>query len=57
VEKYGRARQATDDNITRRMRFACWITKAADTYSQYVILTAFPRQPIANDKLMTGNWF
>jgi hypothetical protein len=23
VEKYGRARQATDDNITRRMRFAC----------------------------------
>jgi hypothetical protein len=23
VEKYGRARQATDDNIIRRMRFAC----------------------------------
>jgi hypothetical protein len=31
MEKYGRARQATDDNITRRMRIACWITKAADT--------------------------
>jgi hypothetical protein len=31
VEKYGRARQATDDNIIRRMRFARWITKAADT--------------------------
>jgi hypothetical protein len=23
VEKYGRARQATDDNVARRMRFAC----------------------------------
>jgi hypothetical protein len=31
VEKYGTARQATDDNITQRMRFACWITKATDT--------------------------
>jgi hypothetical protein len=31
VEKYGRARHAADDNITRRMRIACWITKAADT--------------------------
>jgi hypothetical protein len=27
VQKYGRARQATDDNIIRRMRFAC-LTKA-----------------------------
>jgi hypothetical protein len=32
VGKYGRAGQATDDNIIRRMRFACWITKAADTH-------------------------
>ena len=31
VEKYGRAGQATDDNIIRRMRFACWITKATNT--------------------------
>jgi hypothetical protein len=44
VEKYGRARQATGDNIIRRMRFACWITKATDTHSEYVILIAFPRQ-------------
>jgi hypothetical protein len=28
VEKYGRSRQATDDNTIRRMRFACCITKA-----------------------------
>ena len=31
VEKYVTARQATDD-ITRRMRFWCWITKAPDTH-------------------------
>ena len=35
MEKYGRARQATDDNIIR-----C-ITKATDTHSEYVILIAF----------------
>jgi hypothetical protein len=28
VEKYGRTRQAADDDITRRMRFAFWITTA-----------------------------
>jgi hypothetical protein len=44
VEKYGRARQTTDDDTIRRMRCACWITKATDTYSEYVILIAFPRQ-------------
>jgi hypothetical protein len=26
------------------MRFACWITKATDTHSEYIILVAFPRQ-------------
>ena len=25
------ATQATDNNIIRRMRFACWITQAIDT--------------------------
>ena len=28
VEKYGRARHSADDDITRHMRFACWITTA-----------------------------
>jgi len=27
-----------------RMRCACWITKARETHSQYVILIAFPLQ-------------
>jgi len=44
MEKYGRARQATDDNIIRRMRFACWITKATDSRPDYLILIVFPRQ-------------
>jgi hypothetical protein len=44
MERHGRARQVTDDNITRHMRFAWWITKATDTHSEYVILIAFPRQ-------------
>jgi hypothetical protein len=44
VEKYGTAIQATDDNITQRMRSACWITKATDTHSEYLMLIAFARQ-------------
>jgi hypothetical protein len=33
VEKYSRAGQATDNNKEERMRFACWITKAAETHT------------------------
>ena len=44
VEKYGRARQATNDNKIWRMGVACWITKATDAYSEYVIPIAFPWQ-------------
>jgi hypothetical protein len=47
VEKRGTVIQATD-NITRRMRFAYWITKTIDTHththSEFAIHTAFPRQ-------------
>ena len=39
--EYGTARQATDNNTIRRMRFAYWITKAKDTHPEYVMLTAF----------------
>jgi hypothetical protein len=34
----------TDDNIIRRMRFACWIIKATDTNTAYVMHIDFPRQ-------------
>jgi len=36
--------QDTDDNTIRHMRFACWIARATDTHSEYVILIVFPRQ-------------
>jgi hypothetical protein len=36
VKKYDRAGQVTDDNIIWHMPFACWITKATDTHSEYV---------------------
>jgi hypothetical protein len=28
----------------RRIRFACWIPKAANTHSEYAIFIAFPQQ-------------
>ena len=37
MEKYGTARQATNDNTLRRMRTAYWISKATDTFREYVI--------------------
>jgi hypothetical protein len=46
VEKYGRTRHATGDNmhVIGRMRTACWITKATDTHSEYAVLIDFPWQ-------------
>jgi hypothetical protein len=49
VEKIGRARQVTDDVIWR-MRLACWITKATETHSEYVILIAFSPQQWLNKR-------
>jgi len=43
VQKYGRAGQATDDNIIRSMCIACWIPKATKTL-RICILIAFPMQ-------------
>jgi len=43
-EKNATARKAKDDHIIRRMRFACWITKAKGTHSEYVLIIAFLRQ-------------
>jgi hypothetical protein len=44
------AGQATDDNIIRHMRFACWVTKATKTHTEYVILIAFPRQQCLSER-------
>jgi len=42
VQKFCRALKTTDDSPIRRMRIACWITKAVNTRSEYVIFIAFP---------------
>ena len=44
VAQTGTSRQATNDNIIRRMRFSCRITKATKTHSEYEILIALPQQ-------------
>ena len=48
VEKCYISRQATDDNIIRRMRCPCCVAKATHTlthtHSQYITLIAFPLQ-------------
>jgi len=41
VEKYCKARQATDDNIICCMCIASCVSKAADTHSEYVIIIIF----------------
>jgi hypothetical protein len=38
IKKLCTAGQATGDNITRRMRFSCWITKVRNRHSEYVII-------------------
>jgi len=41
-KKYGRDIQATDDNIIRGMRFACWISKATDKNLRMCNILACP---------------
>jgi hypothetical protein len=41
---YSTAREATDDNTIRYMRFACWVIKATDIHAEYVIIIVFVRQ-------------
>jgi len=53
VKTFGKARQVTNDNIIRRMRFGCWIAKATETHAEYVILIAFLRQQWLRETLPT----
>jgi hypothetical protein len=38
------------DNIIRRVRIACWITKAIYSHSEYVILLVFPLQQCLRER-------
>jgi len=33
-----------------RMRFACWVPKATNTPSEYVIFIAFPLQKLSHER-------
>jgi len=50
VEKYSTAELALGGNIIRRMRISCWIPKATNTHSDYVILHYFPTPAIVARK-------
>jgi len=41
VKKCRMARQATDDSTVQRMQFACQVTKATDTHSEFITLLFF----------------
>ena len=52
MEKCARARQATNYNVIRRMRFSYWITKATNTLRiRNTVLTAFPRQQLLRERV------
>ena len=56
VEKYCTVRQATDDNTIGRMSFACWITKATDSHSEYAIIIALPLQQWLHERTSTSRY-
>ena len=54
-EKMCRARQATDENVIQRVRFACWMTKPTPpphthTHSEYVIHLALAWQQCLRER-------
>jgi hypothetical protein len=50
---YVRTRKATGGNIMRNMNFACCVTKATNTHSEYVILIAVPLQQPLHERSLT----
>jgi len=44
VVNYSTARQAIDDSMVWHKHTACWLVKATDTYSKYIILISIPWQ-------------
>jgi len=44
VENCERDREVTDENAIWRMLTVCWINKATNTNTKYIILNVFPRQ-------------
>ena len=40
----------------RRMRISCWIPKATNAHSEYVILIAFPRQQSSQERASVSRY-
>jgi hypothetical protein len=57
VEKYGTARQVTDDNVIRRMQFACCITKATNAHAEYIILVRSKDSRVKNTTSIMDIYF
>ena len=57
VEKYGRAGQASDDNLIRCNCFFCWISKTTDTHSECAIIFASPRQKWLRERASVLRWY
>jgi hypothetical protein len=53
MEKYGRDRQDTNDKTVQRIGITCWLTKATDTDSEYVILTVFSTATVVARELLS----
>jgi hypothetical protein len=49
-KRWSHSGQATDNNITRRMRLACWVTKGTHIHAEYLILLAFPQQELLRER-------
>jgi hypothetical protein len=49
-----RAGQATDDNIIRHMRIACWLPKATYTHSECEIIVVFATATVVSRTRLSG---
>jgi hypothetical protein len=47
----GTAGRTTDENVTWRMRVACWVTKVTNTRSEYEYLLLFARQEMIHERV------
>ena len=56
MEEYFRAGQAKDDDTIRRKRIECWISKATNTHSEYVLLFTFQRQKSLRERAKVSRY-
>jgi hypothetical protein len=50
--KHGTARQVIGDNRIRRMRIACWITRATEIHAEQVILLSMAKMAVRSASML-----